>query len=108
MRNSFEYFYNDTVEVLEKTETGVYDTQTERKSLGTIKADVQPYNGKLALELYGYSMECDKRMYYDSCADVKVGSYILCAKVLYRIVYVTKRSMGSMALLKRCGEETEL
>lgn len=103
MKSKFaECFYNDTVEVVEIKETGAYNKQTTQTTLAAVKADIQPYSGNLALEMYGYNIECEKRMYYDTCADVKIGNYILCNDVLYRIVYTTERTMGGTALLKRC------
>lgn len=109
MKNKFEkYFYKNTVDVIEITETGVYDKQTTRTVLASgIKADVQPLSGKLAAELYGFEKKCENRMYYSECPHIKAGRYILYDNILYRIEYVAQRDFGSMALLKSVGEEKQ-
>ena len=107
MKERFEkYFYKDTVDVVEITETGVYDKQITRTTLASgIKADVQPLSGALAMELYGFEKKCEKRMFYNKCEHIKAGRYVVYNNVLFRIEYVTQRDFGNMALLKSVGEE---
>lgn len=109
MKERFEkYFYNDTVDVVKITETGVYDKQITRTILASgIKADVQPLNGALAMELYGFEKKCEKRMFYKECEHIKAGRYVVYNNVLFRIEYVTQRDFGNMALLKSVGEEKQ-
>ena len=99
---AFEYFLNDTAEVINITESGAYKKTRTTEVLGSLKCDIQPYSGKLALEEYGYEVECDKKMYYqEKTVGITSGGYIKADGVLYQIQYVTERKLGCMALLKR-------
>ncbi len=93
---------NDKAEVLKITESGAYKKTKETEVLGSLDCDIQPYSGKLALEEYGYNVECDKKMYYrEKNEGITAGGYIRTGGILYQIQYVTERKLGSMALLKR-------
>ena len=104
MKAVFEkFFFNDTVEVLERKETGVYnDAEVTETVLATVKADVQPsvYKDNLLLKQYGLSEAYEKHMYYNGCENIKAGNYIRHNGVLYRIAHVIDRQMGSEAFLK--------
>lgn len=101
IKNKFaEIFYDNTVEVVERTETGAYSKTVAERVISTINADIQPYSGDLALEHYGYDIKCEKRMYFTQNDDVKAGNYIRYEGVLYRIIRAESRKMGSIAFLK--------
>ena len=93
---------NDTAEVLRITESGAYKKTRVTEVLGSLDCDIQPYSGKLALEEYGYNVECDKKMYYqENNEGITAGGYIRTGGILYQIQYVTERKLGNTALLKR-------
>lgn len=70
---AFDWFLNDTAEVLRITESGAYKKTNETEVLGSLDCDIQPYSGKLALEEYGYNAECDKKMYYYKLLGMNIG-----------------------------------
>ncbi len=103
MRTAFEkIFFNDTVEVIERKETGAYSKQVTENVLVSLRADIQPavYKDNLLLKHYGLSAEYEKHMYYNSCEHIKTGNYVRHNGVLYRIVHAFERQMGGECFLK--------
>lgn len=56
--------------------------------LASIKADIQPIGGELAANEYGFSEECQARMFCEPNEHIKVGNYVTAEGRLYRIVYI--------------------
>lgn len=93
-------FHNDTVTVLRISKGTGYERSETAETLCTIKGDLQPYSGGLARESYGLDVECQKRLYFDACNNIKPGAYVEVNNVRYRVEYAEERNMGSFALLK--------
>ncbi len=98
----FERFYNTEVKIIKKTESGGYTRKShEVEELCTVKADIQPYGGGLAEKEYGFTVECQKRMF---CADnphITEGVYAIADNIKYKVVSVVSRSGGMTVLLQR-------
>lgn len=99
MSNPFKAFYNTEVQVLEITVKGVYEKVRTETELCLVCADIQPYSGGLAEAEYGYSSECQFRMFCDKTEAIKMGNYIKHEGKLYKILYVAEWELGLEVLL---------
>jgi len=66
---------------------GLYNKSTSTKVNGVtipgvlawvkdINCDIQPYSQALLLKTYGYDIECNKRLFMDYDADIRIGSVL--------------------------------
>lgn len=73
--------------------------------IGSVGADIQPYNGGLAQKEYGLSVECQKRMYTDLCQDIMEGVGISLSEDAkapeYEVIYAEHWEDYTMAILKK-------
>ncbi len=86
----FKRFYaSDTQLVTISNSKGYSDRgDTVTTPLALIQADIQPIGGDLAANEYGFSEECQARMFCEPNEHIKVGNYVTAEGRLYRIVYI--------------------
>lgn len=103
MSNPFNAFYDENVSICSvKSGSGYSDRGVKKKEqLASLTVDLQPYNGGLAEKQYGLTVECQYRMFSDTCEHITEGNFIEFAGELYKIVYKEKWTYGDMAILKR-------
>ena len=102
MKNPFERFYKNTVNIVKIEEKGSYEKTYTETALTSIKADLQPYSGGLAEKEYGFKEECELRMFASNNESIQVSNCVRHDGKLYRIVYVPWKDglLGTEALLK--------
>lgn len=101
MNEYFGIFYKHEAEVITRKETGGYSRQMTETVLTSVKCDIQPYRGDLAMKEYGAVIECDKKMFFDNCPEIQENNFIRFENILYRIVRADRRSAGGVAYLRR-------
>ena len=101
MTTPFRRFYNTDVKLLKIKKTGAYSKTSAVKELGSIKADVQAFNGGLAEKEYGLAEECQLRVFCDNNEHISVGNYAEIYGQRYRIIYTAPRSFGAVVILQK-------
>lgn len=98
-----ERFFNATVSVYKKGITDSYTLENEIVQVCEIKADIQPYSGKLAREAYGIEVEQCMKMYCEHNASLTEGLYctINGAAQEYVIRYVESWESGMTIVIER-------
>ncbi|NLZ95788.1 MAG: hypothetical protein GX921_08195 [Bacteroidales bacterium] len=103
-KNPFQKFYNTSVQIGKVVGGGSYENQKgEFKILDEVIADLQPYNGGLALEEYGFKTEVNKRMYCSKNKHLIAGNMVVSGDERYLIEYVESWGMGMTILLSEKG-----
>lgn len=98
--NAFSQFYDKDVKLIKETKTGITTITTSVTVIAEFKADVQDYNGGLAQEEYGLTVECQKRMYCNDNECLKEGIHADIDNKRYLIQYVKRTDLGVSVLLK--------
>lgn len=103
MLNPFERFYDTTVEVYEDVGANTYGAEAEKRPLGELVCDLQPYSDLLESKLRGFDEEKRYKLYCDKTDLVTVGKYVLFGGGLYRIESVEVWSFGLTAVIRYTG-----
>lgn len=105
MSNPFKAFYDVNVNICSVKSGSGYSNRgiAKETQLASLTVDLQPYNGGVANAQYGLTVECQYRMFSDTCEHIKEGNYVEYCGKLYRIVYAAKWTYGDVAILK-CEE----
>lgn len=100
--NPFAKFYNTAVQIGKVIGGGSYEEPDGIfEVLGEAYADIQPYNGGLAREEYGFNSDVNKRMYCAKNKHLTVGNTVVIGNEQYLIEYVENWEMGIMTLLNK-------
>ncbi len=99
----FEETYNTEVIIgKEKKSSGFYDDDSgEFESVGTLMADIQPYNGGLAEKEYGQVGEVSLRLFCKNTELLDMGAVAKIGEKYYTITYAEHWECGSMGLLRK-------
>lgn len=100
--NPFERFYDTEIEIVKiKKGSGYSDRGRENTEvLKKIICDIQSFNGGLAANEYGLSVECQYRIFANSSPYITEGNYARIADKLYKIIYAADWNFGKVAILQ--------
>ncbi len=96
---AFARFYKTPVNIYEAARSS-YSVPAETELLCSVWADVQPREGGLCEEEYGFTLKRKFKMYCGDCEQLREGRIAEFDGIRCRITLVERRSIGTAAVLE--------
>ncbi len=97
---AFARFYKTPVNIYEVTRSSSYSIPAKTEPLCSVLADVQPREGGLCEEEYGFTLKRRFKMYCGVCDQIREGQLAEFDGIKCRITLVERRSIGIAAMLE--------
>ncbi len=97
---AFARFYKTPVNIYEVTRPSSYSMPAKTELLCSVSADIQPRDGGLCEEQYGFTLKRKFKMYCGVCGQIREGQLAEFDGIRCRITLVERRSIGTEAMLE--------
>lgn len=97
---AFARFYKTPVNIYEVTRASSYSMPAETEFLCSVLADVQPREGGICEEEYGFTLKRRFKMYCGVCNQIREGQLAEFEGIRCRIILVERQNIGLTAMLE--------